>query len=145
MIVLTHRAQAAQREAGAVNVRHAPAAVPASIGKLRADQIIDGAAAGRMIAVESVRGQRFERAAGDIRAGRIEHRVMVRERNVREDLPVVIDVERRPAAILRLHGEQPVERALAAWPIARCGFDAFMCGNASSTIAVSSISGYQSF
>ena len=37
---------------------------------------------------------------------------MVRKGNVREDLPVVIDVERRPAAVLGLHGEQPVERPL---------------------------------
>src|SRR5579863_1894869 len=54
VIVLIHRAQAAQGETGTVDVSDAPAAIPASIRQLRPDQIVDGAVAGAVIAVESV-------------------------------------------------------------------------------------------
>ena len=37
-----------------------------------------------MVAVEPVHRERFERAPGDVGAGGIEHRVVVRERHVRE-------------------------------------------------------------
>src|SRR5579859_2149186 len=47
-IILAGGAQAAQCEAGPVDVRHAPPPVPAAIGLLRAYQIIDAAPHGGM-------------------------------------------------------------------------------------------------
>ncbi len=61
-----------------------------------------------------MRRQRFERASGDIGASRIEHGVVIGERNVAQELPIIVDVEGRPAAVLRLHGEKPVERTVLA-------------------------------
>src|SRR6266571_5023944 len=54
-IILAGRAQPAQREAGSVNIGHAPAAVPASIRLLGAHQVVDAAAYGRMRAAETIR------------------------------------------------------------------------------------------
>ena len=97
----------------------------------------------RMAAVEPVRRQRFQHAPGDIGAGGIEHGVVIRERNVAQEFPVVIGVESRPAAVARLHGEQPVERALrSACCAARIRRRATAL-SASITMAVSSISGIE--
>ncbi len=56
----------------------------------------------------------FHHAAGDVRARRIEHRVVVGEGNVTQKLPVIVNIESRPAAIFALHGEEPIHRALFA-------------------------------
>ena len=39
---------------------------------------------------------------------------MIRERHLAEEFPVVVGVERRPAAVARLHGQQPVQAALGS-------------------------------
>jgi hypothetical protein len=72
-----------------------------------------------MIAAQAVRRQRFQHPPGDIGAGGVEHGVVVGEGNLAQELPVVVGVESRPAAIARLHGEQPVERAPLAGRCAR--------------------------
>ena len=66
---------------------------------------------------------------------------MVGERHVAQEVPVVVHVERRPAAVSRLHVEQPVDRAARGrrrWPLDRI---AWRAAGASSTMAVSSMSG----
>ena len=61
-----------------------------------------------------MRAQRLQHAPGDVRAGGVEHGVVVGEGHVAQELPVVVHVEGRPAAVARLHGEQPVDGALPA-------------------------------
>ena len=65
-----------------------------------------------MILVVSVGRQHLEDAAGDVDRRRIEHGVVIGERDVLEHHLVVVFVERRPAAVLALHREDPVDRAL---------------------------------
>ena len=65
-----------------------------------------------MILVVSVGGEHFEDASGDVDRRRIEHGVVIGEGHVLEDHAVVILVERSPAAIAALHGENPVNGAL---------------------------------
>ncbi len=64
--------------------------------------------------VESISAQSFQHASGDIRASGIEHGVVVGEGNKAERPPVVVDIERRPAAVLGLHVEQPLDGAALA-------------------------------
>ena len=113
-VALARRRQAPQRETSAIDVRHAPTAVPASIGLLVLDEPLDAAPHRAVIAAHSVRRQRFQSAPGDVRAGGIEHGVVIGEGNVVQKLPVVVGVESRPSAIARLHGQQPVDRPLVA-------------------------------
>src|SRR5579885_1888341 len=87
-IVLPGRPQPAQGEAGAINIIDAPAPVPASIGLLRPLQISDSAPDGGVARLQARGDQPFQNASGNIRASRIEHRVMVREGNRAERLPV---------------------------------------------------------
>src|SRR5262249_44666084 len=53
-VVFAHRSEAAERETSAVDVSHAPAAVPASIRLLRAHQVIHAALDRRMAAVVAI-------------------------------------------------------------------------------------------
>ena len=55
---------------------------------------------------------RFQHTAGDIGASRIEHCVVIGERNVSQHWPIVVDVKRRPATVLGLHRHQPFQRPL---------------------------------
>ena len=70
---------------------------------------------GRMAAWQAVRPESFEHASGDVRTGGIQHGVVIRERHVAQETPVIVRVESRPAAVARLHIQQPIERA----PLAR--------------------------
>ena len=51
-------------------------------------------------------------AAGEVLRGRVEERPVVGERDVVEEEPLLVGVERRPAAVLALHAEEPAEPAL---------------------------------
>ena len=98
-IVVPGGTQAAQRQERAVDVVDAPAAVPAAVRLLVRHEIVDAAPDRRVIALEPVAPPALRDAAGDVRAGRIEHRVVIGERHCVQKLPVVVDVERRPAAV----------------------------------------------
>ena len=63
--------------------------------------------------------QAFEHAAGDVRAARVLHGVVVGERNLFQHRAVLGPVERRPSAVVVLHRQQPVDAALTAAD-ARC-------------------------
>ena len=65
-----------------------------------------------MIFVVAVRRQHLENPPCDIHRRWIQHGVVVGKRNVLEDHSVVVFVERSPAAITALHGENPVDGAL---------------------------------
>src|ERR1035438_8032918 len=97
--------QPPQGEAGAVDVGHAPPSVPASVGLLMTNQPIHSAADRSMVAVYFVSRQRFQHAPGNVRAGGIEHGIVVSEGNLVEELPIVVGVESGPAAVGRLHGK----------------------------------------
>ena len=65
-----------------------------------------------MILVIPVRRQHLENAPGDVHRRRIQHGVVIGEWNVLEHHPVVVFVERCPAAVLALHRQYPVNRPL---------------------------------
>src|ERR1035441_8636959 len=65
--------QAADGEKGAVDVVHAPAAVPASVVLLFGQEILHPTCNGGMGAVEAAAAERLETAPGDVRAGGVEH------------------------------------------------------------------------
>ena len=132
--------QTAQSKTSPVNIRDAPPSVPASVEFLGANQIVDGVLHRGIGPRHAVRRQSFERAAGNIGARRIEHGVVVRKGDVAQELPVVVDIKRRPAAVLRLHREQPVESPILA-SLLCLGVGAPRMRETSITIAVSSISG----
>src|SRR4051812_3312240 len=74
--------------------------------------------------------QCFEYAGCDVRAAWIEHGVMVRKRNLGEDLTVDVAVESRPAAVLVLHAQQPVQCPLnSRQRLALCRTVASVYGN----------------
>src|ERR1700682_2228832 len=56
--------------------------------------------------------QHLKDPARDVDRGWIEHGVVVGEGNILEDHAVIVFVERGPAAVLALHGENPVDGAL---------------------------------
>ena len=141
-IVHAGRLQAAQGEERAVKVIDAPAAIPASVRLLGIEQVLDcRAVPPDGSAVKPHRHSASITRPGDIRARWVEHRVVIGKRNFAQELPVVVDVERRPAAVFPLHRQQPVDRALLACLLLR-GIGSHAPGSKrSSTIAVSSISG----
>ena len=98
----------AQHRPGAVDVVHAPAAVPAAVGELRAAQIVDAArhrraARGRLAELR----QHRQAARGDVLGRRIEQRAVIGERDVVEIIIFVVGVEGAPAAVLALHAHDP--------------------------------------
>src|SRR3954463_3055370 len=103
------RIEGAQDGPSAVDVIHAPAAVPASIGKLCAAQIIEGACCRRISRwhVAELRQHR-EATRGDILRGWIKQRAVVGKRNVVEIILVVIGIEGAPGAVLALHAYNPL-------------------------------------
>ena len=90
---------------------------------------------------QAVRRQRFQHAPGDIGAGRVEHGVVVGERHLAQKIPVVVGVEGRPAAVARLHGQQPVPARAAGRPSRAGRRMPAPRSSASIAMAVSSISG----
>src|SRR4029077_6097274 len=53
----------------------------------------------------------FDDTRGNVGSRRIDHRVVVRERNVAEGLLVVVAVKRGPTAVAVLHAEEPLDAA----------------------------------
>src|SRR5581483_8165296 len=85
---------------------------PASVLLLRVHQICSGSARGFLRAGGAQCGERFQYAAGDVGAGRIENGVVIGPGQRGQRLPVVVDVEGRPAAVLRLHVYEPANPTL---------------------------------
>ena len=64
----------------------------------------------------SQRAEQLEAAPGQVLGGGVEQRAVVGERDVVQIDAVVVGVERRPAAVLVLHPEEPAEPALLGQP-----------------------------
>src|SRR5207247_5707371 len=105
---------------GAIQVIYAPAAGPAAVGRLRATDEVDRPPRLRVVGVIAVVAERFEHAGGDVRAARVEHGVVVGERDVFEDLAIDVAVESRPAPVAVLHGAEPGQAPLS-WPVSPAG------------------------
>src|SRR6266550_285573 len=101
--------QGAQYAAGSVNVVDAPAAEPGTVVGLVFQQKLHGALNGGMLRGPAKPAEALDHARGDIGCGRIDHRVVIRKRNVAEELFVVVAVKRAPAAVAVLHAEQPLD------------------------------------
>ena len=102
----------AQHRPGAVDVVHAPAAVPAALGKLGAAQIVDAARHRRAACRRLAELRQHRQAArGDVLGRRIEQRAVIGERDVVEIVIFVVGVERAPGAVLALHADDPFARA----------------------------------
>src|SRR5215813_7871487 len=110
--------EARKGEPGTVDVIAAPASVPRAVRLLTAVQELDGSTDRTARRRDIQARQRIERAAGDVVAARIDHCVVVRERNEREHFVVAITIEGGPPAVRVLHRELPgdgsLERALTA-------------------------------
>ena len=81
--------QPGQRLPGAVDVVDAPAAEPTAVGFLRAAKIGDGPIDRRIAHALARTGQRFQHAAGQVGRAGIDHRVVIGERHVAEELAVL--------------------------------------------------------
>src|SRR5207253_2541249 len=92
--------QATQGKERAVDIIDAPPSIPAAVLFLGFDQIIDGALHCRMIRLDAADTERLENAACYIRARWIKHRIMIGEGNITERLPIIVDIEGSPSAIL---------------------------------------------
>src|ERR1051326_3004573 len=75
------------------------AARPASVGFLVFDEPLYAPPHRAMRIRHTIRRQSLEGAPRDIGARGIEHRIVIGERNLAEKFPVIIGVERGPAAI----------------------------------------------
>lgn len=97
---------------GAIDVVDAPASPPASFRLLCFFDVIERThhCGVRSVVVEM--RERFERAAGDVRAGGILNGVVVGEGDFFEQRDVVGFVEGGETAIVVLHGQDPVDAAL---------------------------------
>ena len=105
-------AQARENLPGAVDVIDAPAAEPGPRRLLGPAQESDGLFHLGMADPVAVMPERFQHARGDVRAARVEHGIVVGERNLGQDFAVDVPIERRPAAVLVLHAQKPLQAAL---------------------------------
>src|SRR5262249_58931753 len=96
------------REPGAVQRVDAPSPRPAAIGMLGAAQELGAAADAPQPESEAVLGGDRQNAPGGVGAGRVGDALEVGEGNGVEEAGLVVDVERRPAAVASLHAERPV-------------------------------------
>ena len=94
-----------------------------------------------MVGAVAERAEQLEDPRRDVGAARVEHRVVVGERDLGQDLVVDVDVEGRPAAVAVLHREQPVDPAAGRRARPRASSASAVRWRASRTIAVSSMSG----
>ena len=109
----------AQHRPGAVDVVHAPAAVPGAVVPLRAADEVERALGAARIQAVAQRAEQLEAAAGQVLGGRIEQRAVIGERDVVQVEAVVVGVERAPSR--RPGSACPgTTRAPAPWPAA-CG------------------------
>src|SRR6266446_3524489 len=99
----------AENAAAAVNVIHAPAAEPGAVFGLILEKKFYGALDGRMLGGPAETAEAFDNASGDVGGGRIDHGVVVGERNVAEETAVIVAIERAPAAIAILHAQKPLD------------------------------------
>src|SRR5207249_3608043 len=106
-----NRFQCAQHPAGSVSVVDAPAAEPRTVAGLVLQQEFHGALNRRMVRWPAKPAKTFYDACGDVGGRGIDHRVVVREGNVAEELVVVIAVKCAPATVTVLHAEQPLNAA----------------------------------
>src|SRR6266849_9462895 len=101
----------AQDAAAAVNVVHAPAAEPGAVFGLILEKKFYGALDGGMLGRPAETAKTFDNAGGDVGGRRIDHGVVVGERNVAEEAAVIVAIKRAPAAIAILHAEKPLDAA----------------------------------
>ena len=59
----------------------------------------------------AVGGEHLKNTSSDINSRRVQHRVVISERDVLENHLGVVFVEAAPAAVFALHGEEPVDGA----------------------------------
>src|SRR6267142_2035661 len=101
----------AENSAAAVNVVHAPSAEPAADAGLVLEQESYRALDGGMLGRPAETAEAFDNAGGDVSGRRIDHGVVVGERNVAEETAVIVAIKRAPAAIAILHAEKPLDAA----------------------------------
>src|SRR5436309_4535591 len=92
------RREPAQHRPRAVDVVHAPAAVPRPVVSLRVAQEIDRAPGGLEVLPIAERAQELEPATGQVFRRRVEQRPVVGQRDVVQVEPLVVGVEGAPAA-----------------------------------------------
>src|SRR6185437_7422843 len=91
---------------------HAPAPEPATIGFLLAIDKLDSLRNPRIFTGEAVACQHFKNASGNIDRWRIQHGIVIRERNMLENHFRIVFVEAGPASVLALHSPNPAYCAL---------------------------------
>src|SRR5262245_42770278 len=101
---------------GAVDVIHAPAAVPRSVVSLGMAQEIDRALRGLEVLPVAERAEELESATRQVFGRRVEQGSVVGERDVIQVEPIVVGIEGAPAAVGALHAEKPAEPALLRRP-----------------------------
>ena len=105
-------ASARQHSARAVDVIHAPAAEPGAARLLLAPEIIEGADHRRVLAREPKLRERLDDMGRHVSGRRIEQLAEIAERDLGQDLLVVVLIESAPATAAALHGDQPIDAEL---------------------------------
>src|SRR5690242_4954418 len=103
------RLETGQRGAGSVEMVDAPASEPGAVRFLLGEQPLEAALLRVVVTVLVAEG--LERMSGDIRTRLVRDLAEVAERDAVEPHRLVVDVERAPAAVARLHADEPVEAA----------------------------------
>ena len=103
-----HGGQSGYGLPGAVDVIHSPASEPTAVGLLGAADIGHGPVHGRIAQPAAEFAQGLQHAAGHIRGAGIDHGIMIGEGDVAEKFAVVVAIERAPAAVVVLHGQDPL-------------------------------------
>src|SRR5438445_257009 len=106
---LSHSAERRQRSPGSVEMVDTPPAEPGAVMLLLVEQPPQPAL--RRIAVAVLTAECLECMRGHVGARLVRHLAEVAERDLVEPHGLVVDVERAPAAALRLHADDPVEPA----------------------------------
>src|SRR5437879_11823261 len=87
-------------------------AEPGAIRFLFFSNEVDGSLHTLVILVIAIGGKHLQDPARDVHRGRVEHGVVIGERNVLKNHAIVVFVERGPAAVLALHGKNTVDGTL---------------------------------
>src|SRR5262249_50715291 len=80
---------------------------------LRATEEIDAAADGRIVRFLSPYRECFEGATGEVGRAGVNHGIVIGERHSAEEFRIIVAIERAPAAVAVLHGEDPFSGPLA--------------------------------